>query len=46
MSLPLKDVQDLPALRLALHSYGLDIVPVTRTLEMFVLSENETGKAR
>ncbi len=40
LKLKVDDIQDIPAMRKALQSYGLDLVPVERELEMFVITEN------
>lgn len=41
MNLNLKDIQNLSSLKKALFPYGLDLIKVTRKLEMFVLTDNK-----
>lgn len=41
LELHVKDIHNIPAVREALQHYGLDLIPVKRELEMFVLTEKD-----
>ena len=42
IQLHVKDIQDLPQVKKSLHPYGLDIIKVTRTIPMLILSGTGT----
>lgn len=42
IQLHVKDIHDLPSVKTSLHPYGLDIIKVTRTIPMLILSGTGT----
>ena len=42
LQLHVNDIQDIPSVKILLHPYGLDIIKVTRTIPMLILSCKDT----